>query len=722
LSNLPNIVFIAKNVKATREMSVTALMNRFCEHGYDVTLICETVCNIKRDFRYDYRVKRLSFSMGVKDCATRADLLAHFVSQMPPSIFILSEFNKEYREFPEVIKKQSEEHRVICLPHFLFASRLNKRPLLLAPLQALAESADVFVSNTVYAHETQNGRLGGKSVYFPYFYPYGEEEYRAAPTDGSTVLLFGSNAELIAGTMQELAAFVKSAPEVTLKVAAGRLSKRAAEIYQECAQSLGLEDRIVYDESKRFDELVQGCAFAVVTSRFVYPCNVYIQMAAMRLPVLFASTYQEPAFCSADLAQEGSLAGKCAALMEEHAGNIGRADLSDEASARTFALWEALVAGLAAGRPLCGDSVIPGGNCGEAFLAHFDEIFNREPPEPTKRRFSLKRGLRRFQKKLRNRLRKSTLAAFFKKKIYYKERQRSQQYAHIQLSPEQVRKAQLLATKMLYEFERICKKYDLRYYVAAGSLLGAVRHKGPIPWDDDVDVTMPRPDYEKFLQVVQDELPDDMELPQDNYPYLFHRMCMKGTRITRYIRQNGSYGIFLDILPLDGAAPTQRLKDKHWKRNQHLFNTMLHSAWPQPFLLFTRKRVQIWLKRLFIKCFASKRLLFWQWKRNAMKYSTDDAAEWVCLPGMYGYEKECFPKEYWGEPVYLPYEGREVPVMREWEHYLTEHYRDYMMPPPKLFRRTHTLFAVDFGKYEQMALEDIQKEVEDYGREAGILC
>ena len=746
MSKLPNIVFIAKNVKATREMSVTALMNRFCEHGYDVTLICETVCNIKRDFRYDHRVKRLSFSMGVKDCATRADLLAHFVSQMPPSIFILSDFSAAYREFPEVIKKQSAEHKVICLPHFLFASMLNKRPLLLEPLQALAEYADAFVTNTVYANETQNGRLGGKSVWFPYFYPYGEEEYRTAssclaylsnppaspnscdscepaePFLGKYILLFGSNAELIAGTMAELASFVKNTPNVMLKVAAGRLSKRAAAIYRECAESLELEDLVVYDESKRFDELVQGCAFSVVSSRFVYPCDAYVQMAARRLPVLFAATYCEPAFLSADLAQVGSLAGKCAELMAEDAGSLGCADLSEEASARTFALWEALVSDIAAGRPVSGDAAMPGESCGEEFLAHFDEIFNREPPEPTKRRFSLKRWRRRFRKKLRNRVRKSKLAALFKKKIYYKERRRSQQYAHIQLSPEQVRKAQLLATKMLYEFERICKKYDLRYYVAAGSLLGAVRHKGPIPWDDDVDVTMPRPDYDKFLQVVQDELPDDMVFPQNNYPYGFHRMQIKGTQITRIIRQKGPHGIFLDILPLDGAAPTQRRKEKHWRKNKHLANVILLSSLPQPFLLLTVKRAQIWLKRLFIKCFAPRRLLFWRWKRNATKYSTDTAAEWVCLPGIYGYERECFPKEYWGEPVYLPYEGREVPVMREWEHYLTEHYRDYMMPPPVLFRRTHTLFAVDFGKYEQMSLEELQKEVEDYGREAGILC
>ena len=696
-------------------MSVTALMNRFCAHGYDVTLISETVCNIKYDFKYDHRVKRLSFSMGVKNCATRAELLAHFVAQMPPSVFILTDFSgEEFRAYPAVIKAQSAAHKIILLPHFLFASLLDKRPPLLEELRALIEKADAVVSNTLYAHVSCNERLGGRSVWFPYFYPYGEGEYRPAPPGGKSVLLLGRDAELIAGTMAALAGFMKSEPELTLKIAAGRIYGKAAEAYTEHAQALGLENRVVYEESDRFDDLAQDCAFAVVTSKFVFPGDAYVQLAARRVPVLFASTYREPVFLSADMAQTGDLAGKCAALLTNSIREENYVNLSEEAANHTFAWWEALVNDLAAGRAPRG-AVPPA--CDEAaFLAHFDGIFTRERPESIKNRRTLRQRLRR----LKRRLKQSWPARFIKKKIYWRERFRVQKYAHMQMSPEQVRKAQLLALKMLYEFERICKKYGLRYYVAAGSLLGAARHGGQIPWDDDVDVTMPRPDYDKFLEVVRDELPADMELP-NNYPYTFHRICMKGTKITRYIRQDKPNGIFLDFLPLDGAAPTQKKKDKHWKRSQRLFSLMLDTAWPQPPLIPTLKRVYIWTRRWLIKHFVSKRLLYRLWERNAKKYSTESAAEWVCLPGMYGYEKECFPKEYWGEPALLPYEGREVPVMREWETYLISHYRDYMTPPPVLFRRTHTLFSVDFGRYEAMTVEELQQEVDDFGRETGVL-
>jgi len=699
-------------------MSVTALMNRFCEQGYDVTLICETVCNIRFDHKCDHRLKRLSFSMGVKDCATRAELLAHFVSRMPPSIFILAEFRSgAYREFPAVIKAQSPAHKVILLPHFLFASMLDKRPLMLERLQPLAGDADAIVSNTLYAHTAQNGRLGGKSVYFPYFYPYGEGEYRTAPLDGKTIVLFGSNAELIGQTMEELAAFVKRDPGVTLKVAAGRLNEKTLAVFRECAQALGIENHIEYDESNRFEELMRGCAFAVVPIKFVYPCDTYVQLAARRLPVLFAAPYYEPAFLSANLSKEGDLAGWCAALMANLTREENFADLSAEASQRTFALWEALVADIAAGREPQGDRDMPACDR-EAFLAHFDEIFTRERPEPEKKRLTLRQAMRRLVRRLRRSKLVVGLRNFLKRKIYYKERFRVQHYAHMVMSPEQIRKSQLLALKMFIEFERICKKYNLRYYVAAGSLLGAVRSGGLIPWDDDVDVTMPRPDYEQFLQVAQYELPDDMELPQNNFPYGFHRIYMKGTLITRYIKQKAPRGIFLDIIPLDGAAPTQKLKDKHWLRIRRLIALMLEASRPQMQLAMRTKRMFLWARRLIIKCLVPKRLLSWLWKRNATKYDTGTADEWVCLPGMYGYEKECFPKEYWGEPAYLRYEGRVVPVMHEWKTYLIEHYRDYMMPPPVLFRRTHYLFDIDFGKYETMTVQEIEKEVEEFGQAA----
>ena len=473
MSILPRLVFVCTDVQAARNVSVTALMNRFCERGYDVTLITETAGDPRLDYRCDHRLKRLSMDMGVKNCATRAELLAHFASSMPPSVFMLTDFGRgAYREYPSVIRAQSCGHKVLCLPP--------------EPLE---------------------------------------------PTP----------------------------------------------------------------------------------------------------------------------------------------------DEAEEASERDFAQWEALVAAAAA-RP---EVELPGAPL----------------PPP---RWSIRN--------------------FFEKKFYYRERQRVSKHALVQMSPEQVRKSQLLASKMLVALERVCQKHGLRYYVAAGSLLGAARHGGPVPWDDDVDVTLPRPDYEKFIRIAQSELPEDMELPPDNFPYGFHRMQIRGTQITRPVRQRGPRGVFLDVVPLDGAAPTPRLKKIHGFLNRVLLNCMNAKVRPLPLITADPLRIYECAKRLVIICFAPKKLLFWLWKRVATRYDTETAAEWVCLPGLFGYEKECFPKEYWGEPARLPYEGREIPVMRAWEKYLVAHYGDYMTPPPVLYRRTHPMYAIDFGKYEAMTVEEIQKEVEAYAR------
>jgi len=689
-------------------MDIAALINRFCERGYDVTLISETLGNNLLDFRCDHRLKRLSFNMGVRNCATRAELLTHFVSQLPESVYILTDFDNEaFLEYPAVIKARSGANKVICLSRFPFASLLDRGSLTHEQLIDIAGYADAFVSNFMYDHVIHNTRVRGKSVFIPYFYPYGAGEYRAVEPGGKSILLCGRNTELIAKAMEELAVFVKSDPGITLKVPAAMRKGRTAQMFRESAELLGLEDRMVYDESGSIDELAQDCAFALVISKFVYPSDMYVQLTARRLPVLFASSYCEPAFLTADLSVKDTLANMCGELMKVPGVAGYQAELSAEASERTFSMWKTLITDVLSDRAIPGDlspgdSSLLASGAAESFTAHFDEILNTERPVRKKKRPIFTRRIREF----------------IKKKIYYRERLRASKYVSMQMSPEQVRKSQLLASKMLVELERICKKHDLRYYVAAGSLLGAARHGGPIPWDDDVDVTMPRKDYEKFIQIAQDELPEDMILPQNNYPYGFHRIQIKGTAISRVILQKGPHGVFLDILPLDGAAPTEKRKRKHERRSKHLLFWMVESTKPQPLFMLKRKRLIMWTRRLLANWFAPKRLLSWAWKRNAVRYDTDTSLEWVCMPGLYGYEKECFPKEYWGEPARLMYEGREVPVMREWEKYLISHYRDYTMPPPILCRRTHYLFAIDFGRYESMSVQDIQKEVEEYRKNA----
>lgn len=127
------------------------------------------------------------------------------------------------------------------------------------------------------------------------------------------------------------------------------------------------------------------------------------------------------------------------------------------------------------------------------------------------------------------------------------------------LTPEEFRTMQLLELDMLIEFDRICRKYNIKYCITCGTLLGAVRHKGYIPWDDDADIAMLREDYEKFRKVAK-ELDSSICYFQDHYndpEYLWQyaKLRRTGTSFVRVGQEHmkGKTGVFIDIFILDDA-------------------------------------------------------------------------------------------------------------------------------------------------------------------------
>lgn len=126
--------------------------------------------------------------------------------------------------------------------------------------------------------------------------------------------------------------------------------------------------------------------------------------------------------------------------------------------------------------------------------------------------------------------------------------------------------AQLRMLEMLCEIDRICKKYDIKYWLDAGTLLGAIRHKGFIPWDDDIDIGMIREDYRKFKSVVKDELDQNYFCQSpltDSYseaPWI--KIRDNNSRIGEEKREKGHSGLFIDILPYDDYNDYNNAKKK----------------------------------------------------------------------------------------------------------------------------------------------------------------
>ena len=112
--------------------------------------------------------------------------------------------------------------------------------------------------------------------------------------------------------------------------------------------------------------------------------------------------------------------------------------------------------------------------------------------------------------------------------------------------------------EMLKTFIKICKKHNFMYFLVGGTCLGSVRHGGFIPWDDDIDVGMPRSDYNKFIKIASEELPGNMFLQtfftDEQYPCAFAKIRNNDTTfIEKGLRKsNINHGIYIDIFPLDG--------------------------------------------------------------------------------------------------------------------------------------------------------------------------
>ena len=129
----------------------------------------------------------------------------------------------------------------------------------------------------------------------------------------------------------------------------------------------------------------------------------------------------------------------------------------------------------------------------------------------------------------------------------------------IHLDQENLRKLQLIELELLVEFDRICRKNNIRYTLTGGTLLGAVRHGGFIPWDDDADVSMLRQEYEKFKKACEIELNkkyyfQDMQITQ-GYRWGYGKLRKKDTLFLREYQEHMPYsqGVFIDIFPRDGV-------------------------------------------------------------------------------------------------------------------------------------------------------------------------
>lgn len=261
------------------------------------------------------------------------------------------------------------------------------------------------------------------------------------------------------------------------------------------------------------------------------------------------------------------------------------------------------------------------------------------------------------------------------------------------ISDSDILKLQKKSLEMLLFFKDFCDKHSLKFFFCGGCLIGAIREGGFIPWDDDVDVFMPRKDYEKLIEIFNKECGSNRYFLQVSTKNkltknLFATICDSDTTFIKSYQADLdiNHGIVLDILPIDGC-PSGKLKRILQMKNSLFYSLFLIGEAPEN----NGKLVEL-IGRTLLALVPSKKL---RWKiaknceRKMTKYDLDkcEYATELCS-GPYYMRKKYLAKDFL-EIEYLDFEGYKMPVPKGYDDYLSKAFGDYMSLPPEEERICH---------------------------------
>lgn len=257
-----------------------------------------------------------------------------------------------------------------------------------------------------------------------------------------------------------------------------------------------------------------------------------------------------------------------------------------------------------------------------------------------------------------------------------------------ELELEEIRNIQLDILKRVAGF---CDEHCLKYFLYYGTLLGAVRHKGYIPWDDDIDIAMPRPDYEKLILNFS-RFHEDYEIfdnsVQDNYALPFSKISCKKTKIIELSDMNfNNLGVNIDVFPLDGLPNSQKIQKSFLRRIKILrtIHTIKSVKYNNQRLFY--KNVILFIGKIIFYFYKSKKITT-SIMNEALSYDFDKCSEVGCVVWGYG-SREIMKKCYFDKSVKLEFEGELYNTPFEYDKVLQRIYGDYMELPPIDKRKSH---------------------------------
>lgn len=270
---------------------------------------------------------------------------------------------------------------------------------------------------------------------------------------------------------------------------------------------------------------------------------------------------------------------------------------------------------------------------------------------------------------------------------------------------------------------KICNEYNLTYFLCGGTALGAIRHKGFIPWDDDIDIFMPRPDYQRFQDIlIKMNNPDYEFLSYETTTFYIQPMGKvsdKHTTLLELDSQNYVEGLYVDVFPLDGCSDLFEEYKKDMVRYQHLYlkmqvlNEPMNRRVIKSILRMFKNRNYYFCRYLpyyFIRPFLRRNSILSDLRSIENSYSYIDANHVACYSGSYK-DKEYFFKEWFGSGLKMTFEGLDVVLPQNYDAYLSRIYGDYMKLPPAEKQVSHH-FVAYYNLNERLSLEKARERIE----------
>lgn len=260
----------------------------------------------------------------------------------------------------------------------------------------------------------------------------------------------------------------------------------------------------------------------------------------------------------------------------------------------------------------------------------------------------------------------------------------------IHLNDEQLRQLQMIQLEMLIEVDRICKKCGIKYNIIAGTLLGAIRHGGYIPWDDDADVALLREEYEKFRKACKTELDTSRFYFQDHrntkgYRWGYGKLRRKNTIFLREHQEHLPYkqGVFIDIFPLDGVPDNYLLRSL---KNVECF-CIRKILWSKAGKIAEKK---LWKRKLFCLIDKIPEKYILRYYKCMVCHANKRKTKWVRILMYPTPNREYGYKRSWYENRReIEFEGRVFQGIKDYDEYLSFKFGDYMELPSTENRKIH---------------------------------